>query len=87
MLHRLAAPLALMLSLGASASAAAADTPPPEGALPLSQILATLEASADIRWIDEVDWDSDGYWEVEYHTTDGREVEVQLDPMTGEPRR
>lgn len=77
----LAAALALM------AGAAAADTPPPEGALPLSQVIAALEAADEVHWIDEVEWDDDGYWEVEYYTRDGRKVEVRLDPMTGEPRR
>ena len=63
-----------------------ADTPPPAGALPLSDVISGIEASADVQWIDEVEWDDDGYWEVEYYLTDGSKVSVKLDPMTGEPR-
>ncbi|MFA5582326.1 MAG: PepSY domain-containing protein [Paracoccaceae bacterium] len=68
------------------AGAAAADTPPPANALPLSQILQGIEAGGDVAWIDEVDWDDDGYWDVEYYTTDGRQVDVKIDPLTGARR-
>lgn len=61
---------------------------PPADALPLSQILSTLEedVGTDLAFVDEVDWDDDGYYEVEYYTGDGREVKVRLDPVTGQPR-
>ena len=69
-------------------AALAADTPPPAGAMKLSAVLAALEARVgdQLTHIDEADWDDDGYWEVEYRGTDGAEVKVKLDPMTGEPR-
>lgn len=60
---------------------------PPADAMPLSEIVALIEAEPGTAWIEEVEWDSDGYWEVEYHTDDGRKVEVKLDPVSGEPRR
>lgn len=80
---RLTIPLAaaLMMPLPLLAQ----DRPPADG-VALSQMLATLEQEADFGYIDEVDWDDDGYYEVEYHTTDGREAEVRLDPATGERR-
>lgn len=76
--------VALMLAPGA----ALAQDRPPADAQPLSQILATLEEDLGdtLAFIDEVDWDDDGYYEVEYYTTDGREVKVRLDPVTGQPR-
>ena len=66
-----------------------ADTAPPADAMKLSEILAKFETDtgADLAYIDEVDWDDDGYYEVEYRTTDGREVEVRLDPKTGAVRQ
>lgn len=68
--------------------AGVADTPPPAGAMKLSAVLAALEASVGntFAYVDEADWDDDGYWEVEYHTTDGKKIEVKLDPLTGQPR-
>ena len=54
---------------------------PPEGALPLSQILAMLEAGGYLVII-EVEFE-DGVWEVE-HVVDGEEQEIEVDPMTGE---
>lgn len=65
------------------------DTAPPADAMKLSEILAKFESDtgADLAYIDEVDWDDDGYYEVEYRTTDGREVEVRLEPMTGAVRQ
>ena len=57
-----------------------------EGRLPLSQILAQLEASGDVAWFDEIEWDSDGYWEIEFVRPNGAEVEVNIDATTGERR-
>ena len=72
----------LMLPVGAMA-----DTPPPANAQPLSRIITTVEGSAqNLAYIDEVSWDDDGYWEVEYKTTDGKEVEIKVDPITGQNR-
>jgi uncharacterized membrane protein YkoI len=79
--------LSLTAALLMAGAPALAQSTPPEGALPLSQVIAQIEAMEGVRFIDEVDWDDDGYWEVEYVMTDGRKVEVRLDPMTGQPRR
>ena len=67
---------------------AMADGPPPDGAMKLSEVIAAVEqrAGVGLAFIDEVEWDDDGYWEVEYYGTDGSEVKVKLDPMTGEPQ-
>lgn len=69
------------------ATAMAADTPPPAGSMKLSEVIAALEdrVGDQLAFIDEVDWDDDGYWEIEYKGTDGSETEVRLDPATGEP--
>ncbi|MFN3525549.1 MAG: PepSY domain-containing protein [Paracoccus sp. (in: a-proteobacteria)] len=82
---RLMLPLAAMLM---APTALMAQDRPPADAMPLSQILSTLEqdVGADLAFIDEVDWDDDGYYDVEYYTADGREVKVRLDPTTGQPR-
>jgi hypothetical protein len=54
---------------------------PPEGALPLSEIIANLEVGAHVTIV-EVEYE-DGAWEVEYVV--GDEVhELRADPMTGE---
>lgn len=65
---------------------AAADTPPPEGSIPLSQIVQEIEQRENFHFIDEIDLDDDGYYEIEYHTRDGQEVEVEIDARTGEAR-
>jgi hypothetical protein len=53
--------------------------------LPLSEILARIEAEVDFGSFEAVEWDDD-HWEVEYRRADGSEVEVDIDPATGEPR-
>ena len=80
---RLSLPLAaaLMMPLPLLAQ----DRPPADGT-PLSQMLAQIEQEADFGHFDDIDWDDDGYYEVEYYTTEGREVTVRLDPVTGAPR-
>lgn len=62
---------------------------PPAGSLPLSQVVSRLETSlgGDLSYISDVSWDDDGYWEVEYQTTDNREVEIRVDPASGEIRQ
>lgn len=70
--------IAALLLTSASAFAAA-----PEG-IKLSEIIAKIEQTTDFKYIDEIDWDNDGYYEIEYYLQNGTEVEVKIDPKTGE---
>jgi len=81
-------PLAALALIVAPAAVMAQDAPP-ANSMPLSEILAKVEADlgADLGHIDEVDWDDDGYYQIEYHDANGREVEMRLDPATGEEMR
>ena len=54
---------------------------PPEGALPLTEIIAKLEALGHTPIV-EIEFE-DGVWEIEY-VFDGEERELDVDPMTGE---
>ena len=76
------AALIATLSLAPAAAFAAA---PPADALKLSEIVAKVEAhaAADLAYVDEVDWDDDGYWKVEYKTQTGAEVDLRVDPVSG----
>ncbi|ERM01351.1 hypothetical protein Q644_03280 [Brucella intermedia 229E] len=69
---------ATTLFIGLSAAAAYA-APPPEGSK-LSEIIAKIEQKADTAFIDEVDWNDRGYYEIEYVTKAGAKVEVKVDP-------
>ena len=62
------------------------DRKPPSDAKPLSAIVSALEEQFDIEFIDEIDWDDDGYWEIELYTKDGAKVELRIDPVTGQAR-
>ncbi|MBA8844877.1 putative membrane protein YkoI [Ochrobactrum sp. RH1CCR137] len=73
---------ATTLFIGLSAVAAYA-APPSEGSK-LSEIIAKIEQKADTAFIDEVDWNDRGYYEIEYVTKAGAKVEVKVDPKTGE---
>ncbi|PVA12042.1 PepSY domain-containing protein [Pelagivirga sediminicola] len=70
------------------ATAMAKDTPPPADAMKLSEVISALEERVgdELSHIDEIDWDEDGYWEIEYVRTDGAQVEVKIDPTTGDAR-
>lgn len=85
-----AAGLAQTTAPAGDAAAAAATVPgaPPAGAMKLSEVIAALEArvGADLAHVEDVDWDDDGYWEIEYRTASGSETEVKLDPVTGQQR-
>jgi hypothetical protein len=83
---RLVPPL-LAACVLAVALPAAADAPPPD-ALPLSQILQALEQERNVAWFEEIEWDDDdGDWEIEYVDRNGAEVEIEVDPVSGRPRR
>jgi hypothetical protein len=60
---------------------------PPSNAKPLSEIIKALEDSGNVAYFDEIEWDDDGAWEIEYYRPDGSKVEVKIDPVSGEPRR
>jgi len=75
--------LAAILLTATSVSAFAAA---PEGAK-LSEIIAKIEQTADVQYIDEVDWNDRGYYEIEYFMKNGAKVEIKIDPKTGESVR
>lgn len=77
----LLASMILSVPLGITAAIAA---PPPADGHKLSQIIAKIEQAGDLDYIDEVDWNNRGYYEIEYLTKAGAKVEVKIDPKTGE---
>lgn len=78
--------MAAMALITAPTALLAQDMPPAD-AMPLSEILAGIEADlgAELGHFDEVDWDDDGYYDIEYRTADNREVRVRIDPVSGQP--
>ncbi|MGF1622528.1 MAG: PepSY domain-containing protein [Rhodomicrobiaceae bacterium] len=58
---------------------------PPSNAKPLSEVLQAMEAGGNVAYFDEIEWDDD-HWEIEYYTPDGSKVEVDVDPVSGQPR-
>jgi len=75
----------VLATFGFSASVLAAT--PPINALSLSEIIHKVEAQYNPKYIDEVNWDNDGYWEVEYYDAKGKEIKIKIDPVTGEIRK
>jgi hypothetical protein len=67
-------------------AAPAVAAPPPADAMPLSEILRSLEAQPDFSYVDDIEWDDDGYWEIEYVRSGGGKVEIRIDPVSGQPR-
>ena len=67
--------LVAALLIGLPSANALADTPPPQGAKPLTELLQGIERSADFGYIDEVEWDDSAY-EVEYYTKAGGKKKV-----------
>jgi hypothetical protein len=46
---------------------------------------SSLEQQGEIAFFDEIEWDDDGYWEIEYYTAAGAKVKVKVDPVSGKP--
>ena len=74
-----------VLVLGGPAFAADEPALPPQNAKKLSEIIAKVEQRNDFRYVKEVDWSSGGYTVI-YYTTDKAKVEINYDPVTGEPK-
>lgn len=67
--------------LAASSLASLAATP--EGQK-LSEIIARIEQSGEVQYVDEVDWNRRrGYYKIEYVRKDGAKVKMKIDPKTG----
>jgi len=81
---------ALLVALLAPASLAIAqDKPPPvppDNALKLSAIIATVEQRDAFHYVSDVEWNEDGYYDVIYFTTDKAKVEMKIDAVTGKMR-
>lgn len=75
-------PVALALSSGVAPAGQSATA----AAMPLSDIVAGLEVRYDIQFIDEIEWDESGHWDIVFFTNDGASLALQIDPVTGEPR-
>ena len=59
---------------------------PPQNSLKLSAIIAKIEQRDQFHYISEIDWESEGYYDVVYYTSDKAKVEIKIDPVSGEPR-
>ena len=59
---------------------------PPQNALKLSEIVSKVEQRPGFRYIDDVQWNDDGYYNVIYFTDDKAKVEMKFNPVTGEPQ-
>jgi hypothetical protein len=80
-------PLAALPLLGLLILAPPALAAPPSDAKPLSEIIKMLEDREDVAYFEEVEWDDDdGHWDIEYVRPGGDEVEIEVDPVSGQPR-
>jgi hypothetical protein len=59
---------------------------PPENALKLSAIVATVEQRDSFHYVYDIEWNSEGYYDVVYFTTDRAKVEMKIDAVTGKTR-
>jgi hypothetical protein len=58
------------------------DETPPANAKPLSAILKIVE-DRGYKTITEVEFE-DGKWEIEIHQAGGKEIEIHVDPLSGQ---
>ena len=77
--------LPLALVVGLAAGSALADGRPRD-ALPLLEVIRLVEAERDVAYVKEVEWEEDGYWEIAYVNSNGRAIEIEVDPRTGHIR-
>lgn len=87
MLRRMRAGVTIFV-LAIPAISAAQEQPriPPDNAMKLSQIVANVEKRQDFRYVDEIEWNEGGYYDVTYFTTDKAKVEIKYNAVSGEPQ-
>jgi hypothetical protein len=56
-----------------------------EGGKRPSEILASIEDREDFRYLEEMEWNDDGYYSIVYHTADKARVEIHIDARSGDP--
>lgn len=78
--------LATLMSGSVNAQTASVPPVPPEDSKKLSEILTKIEARDKFRYVDQIEWDDDGYYSITYFTSDKAKVEINIDAITGEPR-
>jgi hypothetical protein len=79
----------LVAFLAPASLAIAQDKPPPvppDDALKLSAVIATVEQRDAFHYVSDIEWNEDGYYDVIYFTTDKAKVEMKIDAVTGKPR-
>ncbi len=77
----------IVVAFGTPALAQSSAPPaPPDNGKKLSEIVAGIEARDKFRYIDEVEWNDSGYYDVTYFTTDKAKVELKIDPVSGQPK-
>ena len=76
--------LPLAIATGLLAVPAAAQSLPPANGKPLSEIIAGVERSQPVRVFTEIDWDDDGYWDIEFINDSNRRSNVSTDPISGD---
>lgn len=59
---------------------------PPQNALKLSEIVAKIEQRNDFRYVSEIEWNREGYYDITYFTGDKAKVEIKIDAVSGQPR-
>ncbi len=77
--------LPVALAMTSLAAPALAQSLPPANGLPLSQVIASVEKTQPVRVFTEIEWDDDGYRDIEFVNQDNRRASIRIDPVTGEP--
>ncbi|MDQ0391468.1 PepSY domain-containing protein [Labrys monachus] len=74
-----------LLTSGAFAQSTSAPVPPPN-AMKLSAMIAKVESRDKFLYLSDIEWSQSGYYEITYYTTDKAKVQLNLDPVSGQPR-
>ena len=59
---------------------------PPEKAIKLSEIIAKVEQRESFRYVSDIEWDSEGTYNITYYTSDNAKVELKIDAATGQAK-
>ena len=75
----------VVIASAAEAQATSISTPPPNGKK-LAEILAKVEGRDKFKFISEIEWSQNGFYDIYYYTTDNVKVELHMDPVFGDSK-
>lgn len=77
---------AFLMLCGAAQAQTDPPSVPPENAMKLSEIVAKIEQRENFHYVSDIEWDTEGNYNITYYTSDNAKVELKIEAATGQAK-